>query len=240
MILICDALKNHTTRLATVATAGFLITTLAHAEGPMNVDDAGTLDKGGMKIESVLSKDDRTRGAELLFGFSLIENLELEIGLARASDRTTDPSSIANGTAFGAKWVPYQNETGWSLGARFDYGRTRINDRQTPEKFTERSYSASALASYRLENGQVLHINFGAARTRAQGNSETVGTWGIGYELPLLEGLQLTVETFGEEHRRPDKAIGLRYEILEGVKVSGSLGHGNDRSFGQIGLAWEF
>lgn len=240
MKLISLALKKCPARIAVIATTGVLITALAHAEGPMNVDDAGTLDKGGMKLEGVLSKDDRERGGELLFGFSFLENLKMEIGLARATDRATDPDSRARGVGFGAKWVPYQNETGWSLGARFDYGRTRINDRETPQKFTERSYSASALASYRLENGQVAHINLGAARTRAQGESDTVGTWGVGYEFPLLERLQLTVETFGEEHRRPDKALGLRYEIIDGLKVSGAVGRGNDRSFGQAGLAWEF
>lgn len=240
MKLISLALKKSPLRIALIATTGLLITALAHAEGPMNVDDAGTLDNGGMKIEGVLSKDGRERGGELLFGFSFLENLEMEIGLARATDRATDPDSHARGVGFGAKWVPYQNETGWSLGARFDYGRTRINDRETPQKFTERSYSASALASYRLENGQVAHINLGAARTRAQGESDTVGTWGVGYEFPLLERLQLTVETFGEEHRRPDKALGLRYEIVDGLKVSGAVGRGNDRSFGQAGLAWEF
>lgn len=44
---------------------GVLAASLAHAEAPMNVDDAGTLDKGGMKIEGVWSKDDRPRGAML-------------------------------------------------------------------------------------------------------------------------------------------------------------------------------
>lgn len=237
---IQQTFRKHRIRLAVLATAGLLITPLAHAEAPMNVDDAGTLDKGGMKIEGVLSKDDKTRGGELLFGFSVIENLEMEIGVARATDHATDPDSRARGIGFGAKWVPYQNDTGWSLGARFDYGRTRINDRETPQKFTERSYSASALASYRLENGQVLHINLGAARTKALGDSETLGTWGVGYEFPLTDSLRLTVETFGEEHSGPDKALGLRYEIVDGLKVSGAVGRGNDRSFGQVGFAWEF
>ena len=233
-------LKNIPAKLALLASTGFLMASLAHAEGPMNVDDAGTLDKGGMKVEGVLGKDDKERSGEMLFGFSFIENLEMEVGVARATDHGTNPDSRARGIGFGAKWVPYQNETGWSLGARFDYGRTRINDRETPEKLTERSYSASALASYRLENGQVLHINLGAARTKAQGDSETLGTWGIGYEFPLIDSLQLTVETFGEEHSGPDKAVGLRYEVFDGFKVSGAVGRGNDRSFGQVGLAWEF
>ena len=117
---IQQTFRKHRIRLAVLATAGLLITPLAHAEAPMNVDDAGTLDKGGMKIEGVLSKDDKTRGGELLFGFSVIENLEMEIGVARATDHATDPDSRARGIGFGAKWVPYQNDTGWSLGARFD------------------------------------------------------------------------------------------------------------------------
>ena len=103
-----------------------------------------------------------------------------------------------------------------------------------------RSYSASALAPYRLTNGHSWHINLGAVRTRVQGNHDRLGTWGIGYEVSLLDRLQLTVETFGEKHSRPDKAIGLRYEIIDGFKVSGAVGRGNDRGFGQVGFAWEF
>lgn len=235
-----QALKNSPARLTFLAITALLITAPAHAEGPMNVDDAGTLDKGGMKVEAVLGKDDRERSAEALFGFSFIEHLEMEIGLARATDHATDPDSRARGVGFGAKWVPYQNDTGWSLGARVDVGRTRIHDRETPEKFTERSWSVSGLASYRWEGGQVLHLNLGSARTRAQGESETLGTWGVGYEHPLFDRLQLTMEIFGEEHARPDKAIGLRYEIVDGLKVSGAVGRGSERSFGQVGVAWEF
>ena len=55
-----------------------------------------------------------------------------------------------------------------------------------------------------------------------------------------MENLKLTTEVFGEEHSRPDKAIGLRYEIVAGLKLYGSVGRGNDRSFGNIGVAWEF
>jgi hypothetical protein len=48
------------------------------------------------------------------------------------------------------------------------------------------------------------------------------------------------VEAYGEKRARPDKAIGLRYEILEGFNVYASAGRGNDRSFGNLGVAWEF
>ncbi len=225
--------------VVTVAT-GLLLAGPVLAEGPMATDDAGTLDQGGMKVEGVLSRDDETRGSELVLGYGLIENVEVGLAFSRATDRTDDPSAKLRGTGFSVKWVPYQNDTGWSLGASFGYGHTRVNDRFNADKFTEKEYSLAGLATYRLENGQVLHMNLGATRVKDHGDSNTNGTWGIGYEFPLMDALQLTVETYGEEHSGPDKAIGLRYEIFEGFKVSGAVGRGNDRSFGQVGFAWEF
>lgn len=223
----------------------FLLPTLllsapSFAEGPMNTDDAGTLNVGGMKLEAVLSRDDRERGGELVFGFGPIENVEIGLSYAQATDRADDPSTELRGTGIGVKWVPIQNDTGSSLGMSFGYGSTRIDERATPDKFTEKEYAIAGLATYRLANGQVLHANVGATRVKAQDGSNDVGTWGIGYEFPLMENLRLTVEAFGEEHSRPDKAIGLRYEIFEGLKLYGAAGRGNDRSFGNLGVAWEF
>jgi hypothetical protein len=229
---------------ATRSTLSFAVLVLAassaHSEAPMSTDDAGTLDKGAMKVEGVWSKDDETRGSELLFGFSPIDKLELEVAASQARDDSTSPAGKLRGTGFGAKWVPVRNESRWSLGGRFDFGHTRIHDRVVDARWSERGYALTALASWRRENGQVLHINLGASQVEARGNRDTVGTWGVGYEFPLAGKLQLTMETFGEERSRPDKAIGLRYEIFNGCKVSGALGRGNDRSFGQVGAAWEF
>lgn len=220
--------------------ATMLTSSSVRAEAPMTDDDAGTLDKGGMKVEAVWAKDDKAKGMEALFGFSVIENLEMEVAGAYARDDAADPATKVRGVGFGAKWVPYQNDTGWSLGARFDYGRNRVDDREAGEKFAEHEYALTGLASYRRENAQVLHINLGTARVKAQGESDTVGTWGIGYEFPIVDKLQLTIETYGEEHSRPDKAIGLRCEVFDGFKISAAVGRGNDRSFGQVGAAWEF
>jgi hypothetical protein len=227
-------------KLVLVACANALASATTYAEAPMNTDDAGTLDKGVMKVEGVWSKNDKTSGGELLFGFSPIAHLELEVAASRAKDDSTDPASKLRGVGFGAKWVPYRNETGLSLGGRFDFGRVRIHDREADERYSERDHAITGLVSWQQENGQVLHLNLGAAQRETPGQRHTVGTWSLGYEFPLAEKLQLTVETFGEERLRPDKALGLRYEIFDGCKFSGALGRGNDRSFGQVGAAWEF
>lgn len=230
-------------KLAIFATTALFVSAAAHAEGPMATDDAGTLDKGGVKVEGVLSRDHKMRGGELVFGFAPIEDLEIGIAVARATDRADDPSTRLRGSGISFKWVPLQNisdEGGWSLGASFGYGRTRVDDRLTPDKFTEKEYALSALATYRFASEQVVHLNLGATRYKALDESETLGTWGIGFEQPLVDNLKLTAEVFGEERSRPDKAIGLRYEVAEGFKISGAIGRGNDRSFGQVGFSWEF
>src|SRR5690606_121905 len=65
---------------------------LAHAERPLNVDDAGTLDKGGAKLEAGWSKDDEARGFEAAAGFGPIDNVEMEIGFARTRDHASSPT----------------------------------------------------------------------------------------------------------------------------------------------------
>ncbi|MEF9942678.1 MAG: hypothetical protein RR758_00625 [Burkholderiaceae bacterium] len=87
-----------------------------------------------MKVEAIGSTDDRARGGELRFGFSPIKNLELEIGAARSLDGSTNPDLRLGIVAPGAKWVPIQDETGGSLGARLDLGQTRIHDGETPRR----------------------------------------------------------------------------------------------------------
>lgn len=224
--------------LAFAGSAWFVLP--ARAEPPLHVDDAGTLGKGGVKIEGAASRDGKTRGGELLFGFAPVEGVEIGLSVARAADRALDPATRLAGTGIGLKWVPLQNETGWSLGARLDYARTRADERATQERSSEREISLAGLATHRFDNGQVLHLNLGATRTKASATSETVGTWGLGYEIPLAERLQLVAEVFGETRGGADKALGLRYEVLEGCKISGAIGRGNGRGFGQVGFAWEF
>ncbi len=216
------------------------------AEGPMATDDAGTLGKGGAKIEAIHGRDHKARSNELRFGYGLIDNLEIGLSFARENDHDADPSTKKRATGLGIKWVPIQSDTGWSLGVSLGHDRTRVDERATPDRFAEEEVSFSALASHRLENGQVLHMNLGSRRTQTladddtTGERNTTGTWGIGYEFPLMGRLRLTVEAFGEGKSRPDKAVGLRHEIVEGLKLYGAVGRGNDRSFGNLGLAWEF
>lgn len=226
-------------QLAWTASAIYLLSVFpAHAEAPMRTDDASTMDKGGKKIEATFGREYWEKEGELLFGMSPARNLEVEIAASDSNDGSTQDKTIALG--FGAKWVPYQNETGWSLGARLDYGHREVNETPAAFNYTEHDSSLTGLASYRFSGGQALHINLGVARTQALGERDTVGTWAIGYEFPVLDRLQFTLESFGEEHAPQHSAVGLRYEIVDGLKVSAAVGRGDIHSFGQVGMAWEF
>ncbi len=234
-------MPNDQTPILTAACVGLLLfASSSFAESPMNVDDAGTLGQGGMKIEGTWRKEGQARGAEFVFGFSPLENLEVGISVARDRDHADSPATRFSAVGAGLKWVPIQNDTGWSFGTTLDFGRTRVTDDATPSRHIEHEIAINGLATWRAEAGHTVHLNLGATRLKTSGQSDTVGTWGAGYEHPLAENLKLTAEIFGEKHSRPDKAIGLRYEVIKGVKISGAIGRGNHRSFGQLGLAWEF
>jgi hypothetical protein len=206
----------------------------AHAERPMNVDDAGTLEQGGAKLEFGWLKDDKARGFEAAAGFGPVDNVEVEIGFGRVRDRAASPTDTIYGHGLAIKWVPLQAETGLSAGLKYEYGRDRLDSVST------RVHALSGLLTWTFEGGQMLHLNLGREVARERGDSEGANTWGLGLDLPLTGRLNFVVETFGSEGNGPDRAAGLRYEIAEGVKVSAAVGRGNSRNFANAGIAWEF
>ena len=98
----------------------------------MRTDDAGTLAQGGVKLEAVAFRDDKTRGVDLVVGAGVLPGLEMEAVLGRAKDRQYEPATTYRGLGFGLKWVPLQSDTGWSAGGRLDWGHTRVRDDVTP------------------------------------------------------------------------------------------------------------
>ena len=103
-------------RLTVLAGLLALAASPALAERPMAVDDAGTLERGGAKLEFGWSKDDSVRGLEGAAGFGPIDNVELELGFGRAKDREPSPHVNVRGLGAAVKWVPLQAETGLSAG----------------------------------------------------------------------------------------------------------------------------
>ncbi|MCV2217334.1 hypothetical protein [Thauera sp. Sel9] len=202
------------------------------AERPMAVDDAGTLERGGAKLEFGWSRDDALKGFEGAVGYGPIDNVEVELSFGRAKDRDESPDVTVRGVGAALKWVPLQAETGLSAGLKYEYGRERVSG-----EGISRANALAGLASWAFEAGPRVHVNLGREWVRGDGHADF---WGVGADFPLSERLQFTIETFGEEHAGPDRQAGLRYEIADGVKVSGAVGRGNDRNIANVGVAWEF
>jgi hypothetical protein len=179
------------------------------------------------------------REFDVAAGFAPLPMLELEVGLARGRDHESSPDTRLQGVGFAVKWVPLQSETGLSAGLKAEYERQRSDDRSGGRE-TERINALSLLASWRFASEQVIHFNAGREWVRVDGDTEAANTWGLGFEQPLTERLQLVAEVFGAEESRPDRQIGLRYEIMEGLKVSAAVGRGSDRSIANAGISWEF
>lgn len=214
----------------------------AFAERPMMVDDAGTLDKGGRKVEFGWSEDGRTSGVDGVFGFAPVDDLELEVGLDSLRDRT-DPATKVKlaGTGFALKWVPLKAETGLSAGLKLEFGRVRSSDGINPTT-TDRERSLNGLFTWGFATGQLVHFNVGRAWTKPAGATDATGvnTWGLGFDQPVGEKLSLLLETYGEQHSNPDRQVGLRWKVAEGLKLSIAGGRSNGRGYGNTGLAWEF
>lgn len=210
---------------------------LAHAEGPMFTDDAGTLDPGRQKLEFVWQKDAATRQPSLTWGISPLENIE--VGLTAGHSTEKNSTQTSNTQALSVKWVPLQADQGWSAGVRLDWSRETVQDLGQPDVPTY-GQGLTLLGTYRYETGNTWHMNLGRSLNRTGAERTRPNVWALGYEHPLTESWVATAEIHRETDLRPDKALGLRYEIQEGLKLSGAWGRGNDRSFGQIGLAWEY
>lgn len=169
-------------------------------------------------------------------GYGPIDNLEVELTFGRIRDKAMSPTDTIDALGAGLKWVPLQSETGLSAGLKLDFAREWA-DHSADAKVT----ALKGLATWTFESGPRLHVNLGHEWVDFDGaGNEDASTWGVGLDVPLTKPLHLTAETFGAEGARPDRAVGLRYEIAEGLKLSGAVGRGNDRSFANLGVAWEF
>ncbi|WP_217126584.1 hypothetical protein [Hydrogenophilus thiooxidans] len=224
---------RHVVVLAAVMAGGGVF-----AQPPMSVDDAGTMDDGGKKVEAVWRKVGAVRAWEMTAGFSPAQHWE--IGVAWDREKDLESHLQDRGALLVVKWVPVQTETGWSVGAFFDLGHRQWRSPATDEKDRYQSMSALGLATYRA-NGHVVHLNAGVARD-TQSDENTV-VWGLGYEYELSDTVALLAQYYGEERSSPTRGVGVRWTVADGMKVGVMVDRasGRDRETAvALSWAWEF
>jgi hypothetical protein len=199
----------------------------ARAERPMVTDDAGTLARGGFKLEAGASRAAGVTALDAAAGVGLLDGLEAELGGARARG-----GERAIGVAL--KWVPLQRETGLSVGLKWEAERVRAGGESA------RSQALLGLLSWRFDNGVAWHNNLGYRRSRDASGREGAASWASGVDLPIAERWQLTAEAFGERGTRPGQQLGLRWRVAEGLAVSAAVGRSDGVRQASAGVAWEF
>jgi hypothetical protein len=200
-----------------------------YAEAPMITDDAGTLDKGGKKIEGGFAKSGSTRAYGLSGGFSPIDNVELGLGLQHFRDSSVPASG--NITALSAKWIPFKSGI-YSAGLKLDYAHSRSGGA------SGNATTVTALGSARFESGYVLHANIG--RTNNSGGGGHSNNWAIGGEAPVADKVQLTLDIYSSTGSDTGKQIGARWEVQKGLKLSAGFGRYNSENTFTAGFSWEF
>lgn len=226
----------------TKAVAGALCAALAlvagsaQAERPMNVDDAGTVGLGGIEVDFGWFRDDKVRGVEGGVGYGLTENLQIGVALDYARDTDASPDVKAKGVGVSLKWIPVALDNGLTAGLAVDWAHAKAEVDGGPED-SATAKALTALASMAFDSGLNAHLNLSREWVKGEGAENG---WGLGADYGLTEQVAVTAEIFGSQHGAPDKSVGLRYEIREGVKVSASIGRGNDRTFATVGALLTF
>ncbi len=225
--------KNLTRQLAAIGTLA--LATTAWAEAPMATDDAGTLEKGGTKVEGQWSREGQTRGLGLAVAHSPFEKLEAEISFARSTDRSGSPHVSNRITGLALKWVP------------ISIGKTHIGvkvDRSTekPDNANRaRSSSIRGLYTLRMDSGHAFHMNLGrSSSTDSAGVSSMATVWSLGGEQPVAESVTLVADWFGESGTSPGYLLGARWTVKEGMKLSAAFGRSQGQPLGRAFATWEF
>ncbi len=212
-----------------VLNASALACCLTFAEAPMITDDAGTMDRGGKKIEGGFAKSGSERTYGLIAGFAPIDNVELGLGLQHA--RAGSIPASGNATSLSTKWIPLKSGI-FSAGVKLDVVHAKSGGASANET------TLTALGTARFEAGYVLHANIG--RTNASGGGGHANNWAIGGEMPVADKVQLTADLYSSTGSDIGKQIGLRWEMQKGLKLCAALGRYNTQSTAFAGFSWEF
>lgn len=212
-----------------------LLPALAWAEPPSVTDDAGTLDQGKAKLEFEWGKSGSVRGLGLAFGYAPIDKLELEVSLARATDRSFSPSLGLRATGFAAKWVPLEMGA-TSAGLKLEWANERDD-----LGGKVRTSQILGLLSHKLEAGPTLHANLGRARySLPLGLSSSATVWSLGVEVGMSERVSVVADWYGESGSSPGNQLGLRFKVREGLKLSVAAGRQGGQTNTRAVAAFEF
>lgn len=242
MIGVISSNRVLSTTSMLIGTAGLALVFFvapALAEAPLQTDGAETESEGAYELEAQVFADEGIRGLEIGVGYVPVENIEVEFEFEAAQDGDEDPAARELEAEFSIKWVPEQSGEGVAYGLQFGIGRGLEDDR-SGEKTYATEKSLAGVFSYDFQSGPKIHFNIGVAHESEDGESETTAFYALALEKRVSRRITLAAEVYGEEHARASQALGVRYKFSGNTNLFARIGRNDERTFGSIGVAFEF
>lgn len=202
-------MKSHCALLPLVGRLllGIGLTGPAHADRPLNVDDAGVQEPGKGHVETWYARQPGgVRGWTVAPAYSPGTGIELGASVSR------DNSQHTRSTALQGKFLlSPSRETGCNAGVGVGLSQSTGTAGSTS--------LVNGLLSCNQEGG-AAHVNLGAVHAPG---GPTLGTWGLALERELGR-FTAHAEWYGQKQRAPVFQLGLRTEVAPGWQLNGSVG----------------
>lgn len=214
-----------------VAAAAAFVALDAGAARPMITDDARIVDAQACQLEAWTRLDRDSREYWALPACNFTGNLEVTFGGGRK-----EAEGFSDNVLQGKTVLKPLEAGGW--GAAFTLGAVRHPRRVTANGWPGDAYFNVPLSASAMGGAWVAHFNAGASYRRDE--KRTVGTWGLGNEVRLRDGIYLIPEVFRGEPGRPFYQVGLRYWVVKDfLQMDATYGNrfgSDDRHWISVGL----
>jgi hypothetical protein len=200
------------------ATLAAALTTFAtaHAGRPLATDDAAVLDAGHCQLEAWAAHERGARGLWLNPGCGLFGPTEIALGGARIKADGEDRFTLLTWQAKHLLRAHGDTRAGFALALGGERAR----------RVDEGSVFLNGIATVPLGNeDRLLHLNLGALRERAEGNSRRRGLWGLALDSEVAADTRASIEGLGLSGERARWQAGLAHEVVPGrLQIDASVG----------------
>jgi hypothetical protein len=190
----------------------------AHAARPFVTEDAGVLERGSCEFEAAYGNL-RQRGSptQRRWWLQPVCGVGARTQIALGGGVSTADGVRSKGLALlGKTWLTTPSDDGPNLAIA--YGASMA--REPGDRWRHDGKLLNLVGT--LRSGESSYsANLGWARDVLGKRSST--TWSLGWERPVLEGLEAGVDLFGDDREAPWLNLGLRWTVSEGVWLDAAL-----------------
>lgn len=182
--------------------------TSATAGRPLTTEDAAVLEAGACQLEAWIDRSRVATQVNAVPACNFGLGVEWQLGAQRT--REAGRSAMTEALFQGKLAFVSVDEHPWGVG--LVAGALRRAQRETANGWGD-PYAIVPLSFKLGENENLLHLNLGWSRDRAERRNLTL--WGLAVEVPVGERLALVAESYGENAREPWFRAGGRFAAIK-------------------------